>query len=44
MSLSFTSKDEQGKFSKETSDGTPSPQFAEPVATPVAKTEDELPF
>ena len=44
MSLSFTSKDEQGKFSKETSDGTPSPKFAEPVATPVAKAEDELPF
>tara|TARA_R100000808_G_C2137561_1_gene145650 strand:+ start:1286 stop:1567 length:282 start_codon:yes stop_codon:yes gene_type:complete len=44
MSLKFTPKEEQAKYSKETTNATSKPEFSQPVSTPVTKTEDELPF
>ena len=44
MSLSFTPKEEQVKYSKGTTNATTKPQFSEPVATPVQKSENDLPF
>ena len=39
MSLSFTTKEEQAKYSKKTTDATSEPVFAETTST-----DDELPF
>ena len=44
MGLTFTPKSEQAKYSKANTDTTPKPEFAKPVATPVASSDEELPF
>ena len=44
MSLRFTPQSEQGEYSKESADATPKPEFATPVATPVAPSDSDLPF
>ena len=44
MSLSFSPPPDSAKYNKETADATPKPEFAEPSATPVSQSSDDIPF